>query len=330
MRKTIVAAVLAAGLTCSVGRAASILYVSNAGTNTVTAYDAVTGASLGTAVTAGAEIGGLGGVRVGSDYSFYIAGSGSNNVVRYSGGGGLLGTLDPANAAGLNSPQGLIFGPDGNLYVASAANDQIVRFNPATGTSLGAFADTSVNGHAGPIDLAFVNGLLFVSSFDSGELLRFNATTGAFIGATSAGPGLALAALALGPDGDLYVGALDPTTFQGSVLRFSGTNAAFLGTFVANGAGGLGSPGGLAFDRAGNLLVSNLVFDPNTLADAGSTVLRYNSSGQFTGTLVGAGNGIDTPFFITVSEVPEPGTWGLMGGAVVVLGWLRRRTARPV
>ena len=42
------------------------------------------------------------------------------------------------------------------------------------------------------------------------------------------------------------------------------------------------------------------------------------------GTLVGAGNGIDTPFFMTVASTPEPGTWMLMAGGAALIA-LRRK-----
>ena len=42
----------------------TIVYSSNFGNNTITAYDALTGALLGTRVTAGPELSGLNGVRV--------------------------------------------------------------------------------------------------------------------------------------------------------------------------------------------------------------------------------------------------------------------------
>ena len=321
-KRSVIAATLLCVSAASL-QAGVYLYVSNAGTNTLTAYDAVTGASLGTAVNGGPEIGGLGGVRVANN-SIYLVGSGSNNVIRYLPNGSLVGALDPANAAGLNSPQGLTFGPDGKLYVVSSSGDKIARFDPTTGQFLGNFADTSVNGHAGPIAAAFANGMLFVSTFDSGELMRFNGTSGAYLGSASAGAGVALGDLVLGPDGYLYADALDPSTFLGGIARFNAMTGAYLGMFIPNGTAGLNSPAGLAIDPNGNLLVANLIFDPMTLADTGSTVLRFNLNGQFAGTLVGAGRGIDTPFFMTVASTPEPATWVLMAGGAALIA-LRRR-----
>jgi streptogramin lyase len=294
---------------------AASIYASNFGTNTVTQYDAVTGAFVGTPVIAGPELNGLNGVRLGPDGSFFVAGQFTNNVVHYSSTGALLNVLDPANTAGLDSPQDLVFGPDGALYVTSSANDKILKYDAGTGAFLGVFADLSGNGHTGPIGVAFgPDGNLYVTTFDSGQVFRLNGQTGAILGSTSAPAGLALTVAAFGPDGNLYTGSLDLATFAGGVYRYN-TTTNLLTLFVAPGSGGLQSPGGITFGPNGNLLVSNLLFDQN-FVDTGSTILSYNgTTGAPIGTLVAAGHGLDTPFFLTAADVPEPST-----GALLVLG----------
>jgi DNA-binding beta-propeller fold protein YncE len=297
---------------------AGTIYASNFLGNTITKYDSGTGASLGTAVTAGPELSGANGLKLGPDGNLYVTGQASNNVVRYNATTGVLvGVLDAANVAGLNSPQGLAFGPDGNLYVVSSADDRILKYDPVTGNFLGTFATVDMGGHNGPITPAFGgDGFLYVSAFDSGSILKLNATTGALVD-TFAGPaGVGFGDLAIGPDGNVYAEAINLSDFTGSILRYEAATGDLLGTFVPLGSGGLLSPGGMAFS-GGYLYVANLILDEN-FVDLGSTILRYDAvTGAFAGELVGPGQGLNAPFFITV--VPEPATFLLLGAGLIAL-----------
>ncbi len=297
-----------------------ILYASNFLANTITAYNAVTGASLGTVVTGGAELDGANGVRRGPDGSLYVTGQFSNRVVKYNGSTGAVELIfDPANTAGLDSAQGLTFGPDGNIYVVSSANDKILKYDAATGNSLGTFA-TLGSPHDGPIDLAFgCGGFAYAATYDSDRIVKLDASTGAIVTSFPGPAGAGLADIAIGPDGGFYVIAVDPTDFAGSILRYDTATGSF-STFIAEGAGGLNFPGGLAFDGLGNLLVANL--------DVDNTILRFNGqNGSFESELVGPGNGLDLPFFVTVAT-PEPATMGWTGFALLGLGLARQARAR--
>jgi outer membrane protein assembly factor BamB len=87
--------------------------------------------------------------------------------------------------------------------------------------------------------------------------------------------------MAIGPDGNLYVGSYSTN----QVLRYSATTGAFLGAFVTAGSGGLNGPAidGLAFRPDGKLYVAS--------RDSGS-VLRYDATtGAFIDTFVTPNSG---------------------------------------
>lgn len=126
------------------------MYVSNFNANTITAYDAETGALLGTVLKAGSEPKGINGFDIASDGSLYIEGQDTNNVVHYSKTGQPLEVFDSANAAGISAPQGVIFVPDGMLYVASMGNGKVVRYDTGSRRFKDAFTTVSVRGIAKP------------------------------------------------------------------------------------------------------------------------------------------------------------------------------------
>lgn len=308
---------------------ADIIYASNFGNNTITAYDFTTGVPLGTVVTAGAEADGFNGLQV-VNGNFVVAAQNTNNLVQYSSSGRLLDTFDSGNTAGLSSPQGVALGRDGKLYVASAANDLILKYDSATLQSLGTFADLSGQGHLGPIDLAFgPDGNLYVTTFDDDRILKIDGHTGAVLGNKTGPAGIGFGPAAFGLDGKLYAIALDLSTFAGTVYRYDPLSDA-LSLFIAAGAGGLQSPGGITFGPDGNLLVSSLPFDLS-VNDVSSTILKYNGlTGAPLGTVVGPGNGLNIPFFIitAATPVPEPGTLTLVCTALL-LAFVVARRGRP-
>ncbi|MFG0317965.1 MAG: hypothetical protein ACF8XB_11875 [Planctomycetota bacterium JB042] len=146
--------------------------------------------------------------------------------------------FDASSGASLPGPlaapgaQSVRYGPDGHLYVCAEKIDQVLRYDGVTGAALGPFVFDDSNT---PAD-----------------------ETGGLDGPTAA---------VFGADGDLYVASFETD----QVLRYDGTTGAFVGVFVAAGAGGLNGPdAGMTFHPDGTLLVpsfwSNRVlrFDPTS------------------------------------------------------------------
>jgi hypothetical protein len=200
------------------------------------------------------------GTRAQSGGYLLVADYDNHKVLRYqASSGAFVDEFVPKHGGGLNQPQFLIFGAhDRSLYVGS--------------------------GH-------------FAAAEQHRAVLRYDGVTGAFL-SNFAGTGHldSTHGVIFGPDGNLYVGDRVGTFGQlqgGRVLRFDGTNGAFIDEFVPHGSGGLRHPFGMAFARdrrRGNrldLFVCNLP----------GNVLRYDGvTGAFVGEFVKTGSGgLDSP-----------------------------------
>jgi uncharacterized protein (TIGR03118 family) len=300
------------------------ILVGSRATNSILRFNRITGAFIDAFVPSGSGgLNGPGGVAFGADGNLYVSSDMSNSILRYSGTTGqFLGTFVASGVAGLDKPSGLVFGPDGNLYVnshgpASIPNSSaILRFDGKTGAPLpapGQTGATFVPAGSGGLDQASVglvfgpDGNLYVNSHLTNSVLRFDGVTGEprpapgqsgadFIPAGSGGL-MQPSGLVFGPDGNLYVGAHDPSAGHGAVLRYDpttgaprpgpGQTGAF---FVPIDSGGIKNPTALAFGPDGNLYVD---------ARAGSRVLRYDGRtgaplpavGQTDATFVPQGSG---------------------------------------
>ena len=138
----------------------------------------------------------------------------------------------------LQSPEGMEFGPDGNLYVADWLGTQIARISPSG--EMTTVIENNYQGH-GPADVAFAqDGTLYFSDLrsiyafvDGSAILKRRSSD-------------TINRIAFGPDGNLYF----TEWLSGDVMRLlsSGTTEVI--------STGLDNPDDLAFNAAGELLVS--------------------------------------------------------------------------
>lgn len=172
----------------------------------------------------------------------------------------------------------------------------ILRYNETTGAFItnftnGRFDEEMEGGVFGPDGHFYVT----VNNLGSGAVLRYHGSNGGFLNEFVPGGSGGLTVpfgSRFGADGDLFVASISFTNAnfaQGRILRYSGTNGAFRGTFVPNGSGGLCFPFDLVFGPDGNLYVVDRDF---YTTGSGFGVLRYNGlSGAFLGAFVPRGSG---------------------------------------
>jgi len=208
--------------------------------------------------------------------NLYVSDFDNSQILEYSSGGAVARTFSSGGV--LINPSGIAFS-GGGLYVGAAdattGNGGVYRYdlsNPSLAPTL--FASDTNGTLSG---LVFGNGNLYAADSQQGEILEFDGTTGALMTSFGGGSLVSPAGLAFS-GGALYVsdnGANDVVTFNAS-----GTSEQ---TFVAAGAGGLQSPGFLAFDAQGNLDIASGQGAATTQNPSGNgAVLRFNGPGSDT------------------------------------------------
>lgn len=292
------------------------LFVSSADTDSVIQFDAVSGALIGTFVTAGS--GGLdnpGGLAFGPSGNLFVNSRATGTVLEFNGvSGAFVGTFVAAGSGGLGQPLDLAFGPDGNLYVSNVAGlpDNILRFNGATGAFIDVFATEATFNT--PRHIEFAAGTLWAAG-EADRVWRFDAVTGAFINKPqSDNP----RGLALGADGLMYVSSSTSGIFRHDAL--TGVNVDQFSMPPPS----LGD-NDIAFGPDGNLYASG-----------GNRVRRFDAvTGALIDDFVADGSGGLTTgrYFIFAADatIPEPASWTLLGLASLSLAfatWRRSLTVR--
>jgi hypothetical protein len=183
-------------------------------------------------------------------------------------------------------PWPLARGRDGNLYTTDIeAEPGVARVYGALDTNAGKpdpapgqTGDTFTPGIASSAIGVVIDGNFYVGAGNTVE--RIDARTGAVLGTFTSGYTLGpVQTLAFNRVGTLFVGTFDscvegPTGCTGEkaeIIKFDGYSGKYLGTYVANGVGGLSLPYGFAFDKEDNLYVANW----SDAANSG-TILRYH------------------------------------------------------
>lgn len=256
---------------------ADILYVANAGNNTIERFSAA-GGDLGTFATNPVYGAAPFGLAFDSDADLYVAYPNLNtNMVKFSASGTYLFNFGWPE---LSFGQGIAFDSAENLYVADAANDIIERFS-AAGTDLGPFA----SGLSQPRGIAFDGaGNLYVANSLDNSIEKFSpsgADLGVFANSSSARLNNPFG-LAFDGFGNLYVANLALKEIE----EFSPTGAD-LGTFASTAA----SPEGLAFDSAGNLYVA---------CQGGPVIEKFTPGGA--GSTFASGGGLSGPTFLAFTD----------------------------
>ncbi|HKQ48463.1 MAG TPA: thrombospondin type 3 repeat-containing protein [Phycisphaerae bacterium] len=192
------------------------------------------------------------------------------------------GTVD----CGLADPARALLATRGLLLIPDRTSDRIMAFDPATGNL--------VDPNFVPADMAHLstavsavlsaNGQRILVSDINTDAVHAYDLNGNYVGIFAPAGGVDTmildepAGLALRPNGNLLVG-VNAGANQSAVAEFD-TNGAYVGNFVANGAGGLGLPNQLRF-YTDELLVSDsggqeiLRYDANTGASLGSFALVH-------------------------------------------------------
>ena len=225
------------------------LYVVETIQGTVLRFNPVSGALIGTFVSAGSGLGTPEGITFGPDGNLYVADI-SAGVLQFNGtSGAFMAKLPGGPGPGLGGAWDVKFGPDGNIYVSDSGSAAVLKYNGSTLAYIGIFAGPLPGpGLVSPLGIAFgLNGNLYAlwyiyqSDYEGPALFEFNGSTGsqiAVLAYTWAN------FLAFGPDGRIYVPGGGVITKFSAVTPGSGT-VVTMDSRIAYGAIAFGGPSGI-------------------------------------------------------------------------------------
>jgi sugar lactone lactonase YvrE len=255
------------------------------------------------------------GVAVAPDGTIYVADT-DNHCIRKVTPGGVVTTLAGSSAGGIdgtgtgaqfNGPSGLAIGPDGNIYVADRSNHRIRKVTPGgvvttlAGSGANAFADgtgTAASFHEPQAIAIGPDGTIYVADRSNQRIRKVTpggvVTTLAGNGTAAFADGTGSAArfnypqgVAVGPDGNIYVGEffnhrIRKVTPGGVVTTLAGSGSI---TF----ADGTGSEASFAFPEGVAVGPDGTIY----VADSGNHRIRkmiFNGSAWVVTTLAGSGS----------------------------------------
>jgi hypothetical protein len=268
-------------------------------------------ALLGALDPAGATALGLAGPRMiafdnipGSSHyrDLFVTSSANQEVLRFDWASQTYQPFVAPHSGGMTDLAGITFGPDGNLYLGTGNNSSVLEFDGTTGSFLGTFVPAGSGGliWAGGVKFAS-DGDLYVCNFGSNQILKYEGPgspdgvqPGQFLGIFATTQHTTPFNFDFGPDGNVYVSCPQlnaNNVSQGSFIdEYYGPSSplagTFIGTFVANGSGGLADSRTPLFDSAGNLYVADMHLNevleyqgPNG-ASPGAYIQAYVTTGQ--------------------------------------------------
>ena len=188
--------------------------------------------------------------------NIYVGNRGANEIVEYPMVNGAVSNKAIIFASGLHAPQDLAFDHAGNLYEADQASGTVNKF-AFNGTKLSQKADPVITGLAGnnrPCGLCFdAQGNLYVAAYIGG-ILKFTNTGAPCTTPTVFASFSRARQMVFDKHGNLFTADhVDQRVYE--FLNTSGGLSNQPTVFAENN--GLNAPGGVAFDSAGNLYVTN-------------------------------------------------------------------------